>query len=108
MNLSSEGPETICFPMAPNSTVVVAHMEGISMRTGSHPPLAVTWPCRLHIEATRWRDGPETGFGSLKRTSRELEAAILRVGRTRPGALFPGGPLSRRNHSGRAGTTLTA
>jgi len=47
--------------MAPNSTVVVAHMEGISMRTGSHPPLAVTWPCRLHIEATRWRDGVRAG-----------------------------------------------
>jgi hypothetical protein len=27
--------------------------------------------CRLHVEATRWRDGPETGFRSSKRTSRE-------------------------------------
>ncbi len=69
MNHSSEGPETICFPMAPNSTVVVAHMEGISIRTGSHPPLAVTWPCRLHIEATRWRGGPETPFPESETTA---------------------------------------
>jgi hypothetical protein len=27
--------------------------------------------CRLHVEATRWRDGPETGFRSSKGTSGE-------------------------------------